>query len=80
LVYSYSRPGGRDAASLERMMKILQHLVLSYSCCHEGGRDPAAPSGSRGSDGTHLHQPWRQVGRKETLDEEEDDVAEEESV
>jgi hypothetical protein len=61
-------------------MKILQHLVLSYSCCHESSRDPAALSGSRGSDGTHLHQPWRQVGRKETLDEEEDDAVEEESV
>jgi hypothetical protein len=61
-------------------MKILQHLVLSYSCCHEGGRDLAAPSGSRGSDGNHLHQPWKQVRRKETLDEEEDDAAEEESV
>jgi hypothetical protein len=61
-------------------MKIIQHLVLSYSCCHEGGRDPAEPSGSQGSDGNHLHQPWKQVGRKETLDEEEDDAAEEESV
>jgi hypothetical protein len=61
-------------------MKILQYLVLSYSCCHKGGRDVAAPSRSRGSDGTHLHQPWRQVGRKETLDEEEDNAAEEESV
>jgi hypothetical protein len=61
------------------MTKILQQLVLSYSYCHEGGRDPAAPSGSRGSDGTHLHQPWRQVGRKETLGEEEDDAAEEET-
>jgi hypothetical protein len=61
-------------------MKILRHLVLSYSCCHEGGRDTEAPSGSRGSDGTHLHQPWRQVGKKETLDEEGDDAAEEESV
>jgi hypothetical protein len=58
------------------MMKILQRLVLSYSCCHEDGRDHVAPSGHRGSDGTHLHQPWR----KETLDEEEDDAAEEESV
>jgi hypothetical protein len=47
---------------------------------HEGGRDPAAPSGSQGSDGSHLHQPWRQVCRKETLDEEEDDAAEEESA
>jgi hypothetical protein len=36
------------------------------------------PPGSRGSDGTHLHQPWRKIGRKETLDEEEDDAAEEE--
>jgi hypothetical protein len=60
-------------------MKILQHLVLPCSCCHEDGRDHAAPLGHRGSDGTHLHQPWRQVGRKETLDEEEDDAAEEES-
>jgi hypothetical protein len=49
-----------------------------YSCNHEGGRDPAAPPGSRGSDGTHLHQPWRKVGRKETLDEEEDVAVEEE--
>jgi hypothetical protein len=63
---------------LERTTEILQQLVLSYSCCHEGSRNPAAPSGSQGSDGTHLHQPWRQVGRKETLDEEEDDAAEEE--
>jgi hypothetical protein len=62
------------------MTKILQHLVLSYSCCHEGGHDPAAPLESRGSDGSHLHQPWRQVGRKETLDEEEDDAAKEESA
>jgi hypothetical protein len=61
-------------------MKILQHLVLSCSCCDEDGRDHMAPSGCQGSDGTHLHQPWRQVGRKETLDEEEDDAAEEESV
>jgi hypothetical protein len=80
LVYSYCRPSGRDAASLEQTTKILQQLMLSYFCYHEGGRDPAAPSGSQGSDGTHLHQPWRQVGRKETLDEEEDDAAEEESV
>jgi hypothetical protein len=50
-------------------MKILQQLVLSCSCCPEDGRDHAAPSGRRGSDGTHLHQPWRQVGKKETLDE-----------
>jgi hypothetical protein len=72
-------------------MKILQHLGLSCSCCHEDGRrdtevsswsghDHEALSGHRGSDRTHLHQPWRQVGRKETLDEEEDDAAEEESV
>jgi hypothetical protein len=61
-------------------MKILQHLALSYSCCHEGGDDPTALSGSRGLDGSHLHQPWRQVGRKETLDEEEDDAMEEESA
>jgi hypothetical protein len=61
-------------------MKILQQLVLSCSCCHEDGRDHAAPSGRQGSDGTHLHQPWKQVGRKETLDEKEDDAAEEESV
>jgi hypothetical protein len=59
-------------------MKVLQQWVLSYSCCHEGGRDPAAPSGSRDSDETHLRQPWRQAGRKEILDEEEDDAAEEE--
>jgi hypothetical protein len=65
---------------LEQTTKILQQLMLSYFCCHEGGRDPAAPSGSQGSDRTHLHQPWRQVGRKETLDEEEDDAAEEESI
>jgi hypothetical protein len=60
------------------MTKVLQQRMLSYSCCHEGGRDPAAPSGSRGLDETHLRQPWRQVGRRETLDEEEDDAAEEE--
>jgi hypothetical protein len=61
-------------------MKIMQQLMLSCSCCHEDGRDHAALSGRRGSDGTHLHQPWRQVGRKETLDEKEDDAAEEDSV
>jgi hypothetical protein len=58
-------------------MKILQHLVLFCSCCHEDGRDHAAPLGHQRSDGIHLHQPWRQVGRKEILDEEEDDAAEE---
>jgi hypothetical protein len=78
LVYSYSWPDSRDAASLEQTTKVLQQRVLSYSCCHEGGRDPAAPLGSRGLDKTHLRQPWRQVGRRETLDEEEDDAAEEE--
>jgi hypothetical protein len=61
-------------------MKILQQLVMSYSCCHEGGRDPVALSGSRGSDGSHLHQPWEQDCKKEILDEEEDDAAEEESA
>jgi hypothetical protein len=61
-------------------MKILQQLVLSNFCSHEGGRDPAASSGSRGSDKSHQHQPWRQVCRKEILDEEEDDAAEEESA
>jgi hypothetical protein len=66
--------------SLERTTRILQRLELSYFCCHEGGRDPAAPSGSQGSNGTHLYQPCRKVGRKETLDEKEDDAAEEESV
>jgi hypothetical protein len=78
LVYSYSRPGGWDAALLERTTKILQQLVLSYSCYHEGSRDPVVLSGSQGSDRSHLHQPWRQVCRKETLDEEEEDDAVEE--
>jgi hypothetical protein len=80
LVYFYYRPGGRDAASLERRKRILQQLELSYSCCHEGDHDHAAPSWSQGSDGSHLHQPCGKVGRKETLDEKEDDAAEEESV
>jgi hypothetical protein len=80
LVYSYYRPDGQDAASLERTTRVLQQLELSYFCCHKGGHDPAAPSGSQGSDGIHLHQPCGKVGRKETLDEKEDGAAEEESV
>jgi hypothetical protein len=80
LVYSYYRPDGRDAASLERTTRILRQLELSYSCCHEGGHNPAVPSGSQGSDRIHLHQPYRKVGRKEILDEKEDDTAEKESV
>jgi hypothetical protein len=80
LVYSYYRPVGQDAASLEQTMRILQELELSYSCYHEGDHDPAASSGSQGSDGSHLHQPCRKMGRKETLDDKEDDAAEEEFV
>jgi hypothetical protein len=80
LVYSYYRLDDRDDASPERTMRILQQLELSCFSCHEGGHDPAAPSGSQGLDGTHLHQPYGKVGRKGTLDETEDDAAEEESV
>jgi hypothetical protein len=78
-VYSYYRPG-QDDASPERTTRVLQQLELSCFYCHESGCDPAAPSGSQGPDGTHLHQPCGKVGRKGTLDETEDDAMEEESV
>jgi hypothetical protein len=61
-------------------MKLPHQVVLPHFCCREGDRDPAMPSGSRGSDVIHQHRPWRQVCERETLDEEEDDVAEEEST
>jgi hypothetical protein len=59
---------------------ILQQLELFCFCFHEGSHDLAAPSESQGSDENHLHQPCEKVGRIETLDEKEDDAAEEESV
>jgi hypothetical protein len=61
-------------------MMILQQLELSCFCCHGGGRDPAAPTENQGQDMTHLRQPCRKMGRKETLDGKEDNVVEEESV
>jgi hypothetical protein len=80
LVYSCYQAGGRDDASPERTTMILQQLELFCFCFHEGGHDPAAPSESQGSYENHLHQPCGKVGRIETLDEKEDDAAEEESV
>jgi hypothetical protein len=78
LAYSYYQVGSRGDALPEQMTMILQQLKLSCFYCHGGGRDPAAPSESRGLDGTHLHQPYGKVGRK-TLDGKEDDVVEDES-
>jgi hypothetical protein len=68
LVYSYSRPNGQDDALPEQKMKILQQLVLLYSCYHEGGHDLVAPSENRDSDGFPQHQPWKIVCGRETLD------------
>jgi hypothetical protein len=76
LVYSYCQASGRDDVLPERTMMLLQQLELFCFCCHEGGRDPVAPSENQGPGGTHLRQPCGKVERKETLDGKEDDAAE----
>jgi hypothetical protein len=68
-VCSSYQVGGRDDASPERPMTILQRPELFCFLCHEGGHDPAAPPESQGLDENHLHQPCGKVERLKTLDE-----------
>jgi hypothetical protein len=76
LVYSYCQAGGQDNVLPERTTMLLQQLELFCFCCHEGSRDPVAPSENQGPDGTHLRQPCGKVGRKETQDGKKYDAVE----